>query len=124
MKLINLYRVTVSPAARGLLRAFDGGFKATFLTNPNRDEILEAVSHATADLMQRLTQARDDDDEVTEGEAKEQIEKLATILEILDHWRPEPHSIEVDQPIAIKVASVQIGTIKFESEPVFDVRVS
>jgi hypothetical protein len=126
MKIINLYRVTVSPAANRR-RINDCGFKGAFLTNPTKAELLEAIAHSATELKAQLDQvSKDDDDEfeIDIEDIKRKLENLALVLEILNAWHPEPHSIDHGNPIAIQVAHVNIGIIKFESEPVFDVRVS
>jgi hypothetical protein len=129
MKIINLYRVTVSPAAiriAAVSTTVDSRPRA-FLTNPTKAELLEAIAHSATELKAQLDQvSKDDDDEfeIDIEDIKRKLENLALVLEILNAWHPEPHSIDHGNPIAIQVAHVNIGVIKFESETVFDVRVS
>jgi hypothetical protein len=121
MKTLNLYRVTVKPAAKS--RRGTPVFGSAFLTNPTKAEILEAVGHMATELRKQLDDARETDDELAEHDVKEHLENLAVVLEILNAWKPEPHTVDSGCPIGVFVAGVQIGVIKFESEPVFDVRV-
>jgi hypothetical protein len=125
MKTVNLIRAFVTPAAKGR-RFADRGFKGAFLGNPDKKHLLAAIVDRAEDLKVRLDKLRaDEEDDLYEaeiGEIKQQIENLAIVLEIVNAWHSAAGHVSVDHPMAVIVAGVQIGVIKFESEPVFDVR--
>ena len=127
MKTITLYRAYVTPSAKGR-RSDDRGFKAAFVGCPSKDLLLWLAAERANDLNQQLRDVRDPDNEdvidaeYSEEEIKQKIENLATVLEILHAWKPDPQGIPADHPMAVLFAGVHIGVIKFESETVFDVR--
>jgi hypothetical protein len=119
MKTMNLCRVTITPAAKG--RRFDDrGWKGAFWGVPAKTDIMAAVVAGAEEMKTQLDEWRKDDElyEVEINEMKHQIENLAIIIEILSAWSG-PEGLALDHVVSVKVANVQVGSVKAELEQIW-----